>query len=428
MNISWQPLVSIVTPSYNQAQFLWQTIESVKDQDYTHIEHIVMDGGSADGSVEIICQYEDGLAYWTSQPDNGQADAINRGWQRSHGEILAWLNSDDTYASGAISAVVEVFRRHPEVDVVTGDCHVIDEAGRFVYSLPSGNFDVHAILAGNSLPQQGVFCRRSALEEAGWLDIELNYVFDWALWLKLWLNGARFDHLPRVVANFRVWGQAKTASDTIGASLSGGVRFARERLGVLAALLELPEVTGTQRHHQLIRSALLANLLELALLHHLADDLVQTEHYLNRFVGALPVSLQLLSSLPFPRSLAAHLAYLDGDLVEPVRVFVAALCLALTRAGYRADAAAWTRTVCAETYLVQAWHATHLGNNSLATRRFLRALTTNPKLLFQRRTVSPTVKYLLKASTDLLRRDKTIDFSAYESEPSLPTDDQDTDH
>jgi len=387
------PNVAVITPSYNQARFLRQTIESVIHQDYPHIEYLIFDGGSTDGSVEIIRQYADRIAYWVSEQDDGQADAINRGWQRSRGDILAWINSDDTYEPGAISAVVEVFRRHPEVDMVTGDCQVIDETGRVLHSLPSGAFDIHALLAGNSLPQQGVFCRRRAVEAVGWLDADLHYVFDWALWLKLWLNGARFYHLPCILANFRVWGQAKTASDTIGASLSGGVRFARERLGVLTRLLKASEVVGNIERRRLFRMALLGNLLELALLHQLADETQQMDDYLDRFVEASPASLQ---AMPYPQALAAHLAYLHGNPDQAIDRFLDVLSGSMARSGRSLDIAAWKRVLRAETYLGQAWHAMHLSDNRRAARCFTRAMVANTVLLFQSRALSPTIKGLLR--------------------------------
>lgn len=393
MSIQRQPLVSIVTPSYNQAQFIRQTIESVIYQDYPYIEYLIFDGGSTDGSVEIIRHYADRLAYWASEPDNGQADAINRGWRRSKGEIVAWLNSDDTYEPGAISAVVNAFRCHPQIDVVTADCQVIDESGAVVHTLPSGVFNVHAILAGNSLPQQGVFCRRRVVEAVGWLDIELDCVFDWALWLKLWLHGARFLHLPRTVANFRVWRQSKTASDTISASLSGGVRFARERLSVLTKLLSTPEVADNPERRQLFRTALLGNLLELALLHQLAEESQQASEYLERFVKETSIARQ---SLPYPQALAAHLAYLDKGIAQAIERFVSSLSFSMAQADHAVDVSKWIRILRAETYLVQAWHATHLSNDGLAARYFAQAIATNPEFLFQRRVLSPAVKALCK--------------------------------
>src|SRR5437867_5556810 len=126
------PLVSIVTPSFNQAAFLEQTILSVLNQDYPKIEYIVMDGGSSDGSVDIIRRYEERLASWTSQRDNGQTDAIRRGFDRATGTIFAWLNSDDLLAPSAVRIAVDAFRRFPDAGVVYGDRLHIDAKGNVI--------------------------------------------------------------------------------------------------------------------------------------------------------------------------------------------------------------------------------------------------------------------------------------------------------
>lgn len=389
-----KPLVSIVTPSYNQAQFLRTTIHSVLNQDYRYVEYIVMDGGSTDESIDIIRQAEDRLAYWVSEPDQGQADAINRGWQRSSGEILAWLNSDDTYEAGAVSAAVDVFQHRPDIDIVTGDCQVIDALGNVMHSLPSGDFDILTILSGNSLPQQGVFCRRTAVEAAGWLDSGLNYVFDWALWLKLWLNGAKFHHLPSLLANFRVWGHAKTASDTIGESLTGGIRFARERLQALTDMLDTAQAQGFVANSTLLETARAGNMLELALLHQLANEPTVVADYLDHYVDtAFPAQLALLQA----QMLAAHLAYLDGDIDRAIIRFADAALSRLKQAGHLVDLSSWARTLRSETYLVQAWHAVHLADNRRAASRFLKAIAVNPRLLSQRRVISPTLKHIALA-------------------------------
>lgn len=131
-----EPLVSIVTPSYNQAQYLEDTIQSVLTQDYPRIEYIVIDGGSTDGSLEIIKKYADRISYWVSEKDKGQTDALNKGFAASHGSILAWLNSDDTYRPGAIRAAVEYLSRHPQVGMVYGDLDFIDENGKVVGKFP----------------------------------------------------------------------------------------------------------------------------------------------------------------------------------------------------------------------------------------------------------------------------------------------------
>ena len=123
-------LVSIITPSFNQAEYLEQTILSVLNQDYSNIEYMVLDGASTDNSVDIIRKYENRLAYWVSEKDNGQADAINKGFDRAKGEIIAWLNSDDYYLAGTVSSAVKIFEEHPHVVLVLGTCRLVTETGK----------------------------------------------------------------------------------------------------------------------------------------------------------------------------------------------------------------------------------------------------------------------------------------------------------
>ena len=133
--------ISIVTPSYNQSQFLERTILSVLNQNYPNLEYLIIDGGSTDGSVEIIRKYEKYLAYWVSEKDNGQADAINRGFQKSTGKILAWLNSDDIYLPGTLLKVSETFNKNPEVDLIFSNIFFIDEYDNRINELRFTKFD-----------------------------------------------------------------------------------------------------------------------------------------------------------------------------------------------------------------------------------------------------------------------------------------------
>lgn len=141
---SW-PKISIVTPSYNQAEFLERTILSVLNQNYPNLEYIIIDGGSTDGSVEIIKKFEKYLAYWVSEKDNGQTNAINKGFKISSGEILAWLNADDTYLRHTISRVVNYFQKYPQIDLIYGNAHLINKNGQLIGDLKTTdyNFNIH---------------------------------------------------------------------------------------------------------------------------------------------------------------------------------------------------------------------------------------------------------------------------------------------
>jgi len=160
------PLVSIVTPTYNQAAFLPETIESVLAQDYPHIEYIVIDDGSTDETPEILTRYTGRLS-WESQSNRGQTPTINKGWQGSHGEIITWLNSDDTYLPGAVSKAVDYFQKHPDVDVVYGDTLLTEADGTPIERLKSPEFDYDEFVANchNPIPQPSAFIRRSVMDD-----------------------------------------------------------------------------------------------------------------------------------------------------------------------------------------------------------------------------------------------------------------------
>ena len=201
-------LVSIVTPSYNQAAFLEQTIQSVLAQEYPHVEYLVIDGGSTDHSVEIIKRYADRLAHWVSEKDNGQADAINKGLRRAKGEILGWLNSDDYYLQGTISAVVQHFEQNPGVVMVYGDMLAVDGRGQTINVLRYKQLSLQDLLCFQIIGQPSVFFRRSALEKAGLLDTSFHFMLDHHLWVRLAQQG-RILHVPQVWSAARYHPQAK---------------------------------------------------------------------------------------------------------------------------------------------------------------------------------------------------------------------------
>ena len=169
------PLVTIVTPSFNQVEYLEQTLNSVLGQDYPNLEYLVVDGGSTDGSLEVIRKYEDRLAWWVSEPDHGQADAINKGFARATGKYVAWLNSDDLYFPGAIRKAVETLEQSPHIGLVYGNLLSINARGEHVNSIRYQQYALEDLLAFQIIGQPTVFMRRSTLEEVGYLSEEYHY-------------------------------------------------------------------------------------------------------------------------------------------------------------------------------------------------------------------------------------------------------------
>jgi glycosyltransferase involved in cell wall biosynthesis len=210
--MSESPLVSIVTPSYNQAQFLEETILSVLAQDYANLEHIVIDGGSTDGSVDILRKYADRLAYWVSEPDQGQVDAINKGFAWTTGDILTWLNSDDVYTSpNTISRVVSLLEQYPQVDAVSGAGVFLDKDGHWMrqIAVPLDRVHYEQLRYRNSIVQPATFFKREVLNSMS-LDISLHYTFDWDFFIRL-SRDYNLLVVNEVWAGYRMWGLNKTA-------------------------------------------------------------------------------------------------------------------------------------------------------------------------------------------------------------------------
>jgi GT2 family glycosyltransferase len=230
------PLVSIVTPSFNQAPFLEQTIVSVLEQDYPAVEYIIIDGGSTDGSIEVIRRYADRLAHWESGPDGGQADAINKGWSRCRGEVVAYLNSDDYYLPGAITRAVAAFEQHADIDIVCGQGQFVSHDGRYVQTSAfgvgdDGSWNLFDVGRFTSVPQPAAFLRKRVLDTVGFLDPSLHYTLDADLFLRAFAHfkGAA---LPATLAALRMHDTSK--------SVATGAKFAPEFVRIARRMIARP--------------------------------------------------------------------------------------------------------------------------------------------------------------------------------------------
>jgi glycosyltransferase involved in cell wall biosynthesis len=209
------PRISIVTPSLNQGQFIEETIRSVLLQGYPNLEHIIIDGGSTDNSVEIIKKYEKWISFWVSEKDRGQSHAINKGWKKSNGDILAWINADDICCPGAIDAVVERFCEKNDVVLVCGAANTTDVYGnKVLFTKSSPDINPYTMLknSGGVPTQPSVFLRRRVLDEVGYLNTRLHYVMDWEYWIRIGLHyrPEQFEKTNRVLSNNREWPETKT--------------------------------------------------------------------------------------------------------------------------------------------------------------------------------------------------------------------------
>ena len=224
MHASPLPKISIVTPSFNHAPFLEQTIRSVLDQNYPALEYFVLDGGSGDGSVEIIRKYADRLAYWASEPDGGQYDAINKGFARATGEIMGWLNSDDKHLPWTLHTVAQIFQSFPEAQWLTTLYPLcMDEEGHVVTCREIYSVCRHGFLSGQNLPggdwhagdylqQEGTFWRRSLWETVGGrMEASLKLAGDFDLWARFCAAGAEPYGVPVPLGAFRFQSGQKTA-------------------------------------------------------------------------------------------------------------------------------------------------------------------------------------------------------------------------
>ncbi len=213
-NSTRRPTLSIITPSLNQASFLGEALRSVRTQQYTSYEHLVLDGASSDHTIALLqqAQSNDNSLLWQSHPDGGQSHALNEGFARARGEIIGWLNADDRYRPDCFEYVTRAFAEHPEIDILYGDYTFIDEAGHHLALRREIEFN-HFILKYHRvlyIPTTATFFRRRIFDEGHRLRPDLHYAMDLEFFLRLADAGYRFHHLPRVLADFRIHAASKS--------------------------------------------------------------------------------------------------------------------------------------------------------------------------------------------------------------------------
>lgn len=208
------PCISVIIPSLNQGKYLRQCIDSILSQNYPKLELIIFDGGSKDDSISIIQKYNSKISYWISEPDSGQSDAINKGFQRASGELIAWLNADDYYLPGALEHVANVYHLNPLAPFYFGDGLRVDELGQVISKFfPSDTlfFDRQALIMGlNYILQPSTFINRDSLQRVGYLDVELHYGMDSDLWMRLSSVGSP-QAINTVLSATREYAETKTA-------------------------------------------------------------------------------------------------------------------------------------------------------------------------------------------------------------------------
>jgi glycosyltransferase involved in cell wall biosynthesis len=229
------PRITIITPSYNQAEFLERTILSILNQSYPNLEYIIIDGGSTDESIEIIKKYEKYLSYWVSERDKGQAEAINKGFKMATGDLVAWQNSDDTYLSGALEKVVKAYTEHPEHDIFFGNIHLINSSDDIIREMRFHPFSVkHLIYYDWNLSSQATFWRKRVFEKVGYLQ-NFNVGFDWEWFIRLAYNGFRFRFIHEFLGAYRIHSGSKFA-------------LIRDREDITREILKLYGVDYTSKH------------------------------------------------------------------------------------------------------------------------------------------------------------------------------------
>ena len=252
------PSLSVVTPSYNSAEFIEDALLSVSRQQHVSPEHIVIDGASTDRTMDVVRRHP--AVQWVSEPDRGQSDAINKGFLRATGDLVGWLNADDYYLPGGLEAIASAAQQHPEADVIYGDCVFVDQGGHIVRSKVEHEFDPSVLLYfGCYIPSTSTFFRRRIIESGLLLDGDYRVCMDFEYFARLAHAGLRFHYVPRFVAAFRWHGN--------NISLTQTARRAEERSLVQRRYGKRPypdyilhALAPVQRARRLLRKARSGNL------------------------------------------------------------------------------------------------------------------------------------------------------------------------
>ena len=251
------PSLSVITPSYNSAEFIEDALLSVAGQHDAVVEHIVIDGSSTDDTLAIVRRHP--TVQCLSEPDRGQSDAINKGFLRSKGELVGWLNADDYYLPGGLAAIARAAREHPEADVLYGDCVFVDRDGKILRSKVEHGFDRSVLLYfGCYIPSTSTFMRRRVVGSGGLLDCNYRVCMDFEYFLRLASTGFRFHYVPQVVAAFR-WHGANVSALNVPRRAEER-RLAQQRFGANYSDPTLQFLTYAQRVRRLLHKASSGNL------------------------------------------------------------------------------------------------------------------------------------------------------------------------
>ena len=240
------PLITIVTPCLNAAQFIRHTIDSVLSQDFESLEYLILDGGSSDGTQDIARDYGDRVVV-VSEPDNGTSSAINRGFRRARGSVVAWLNADDTYLPGAISSAMRAFQSDPSAAAVYGNAYWTDEGGQILRPYPVHASAPELLHKECLICQPACFMRTAAVREVGYLDEQLRYSFDYELWMRLRKKGP-FLFVPEFWATSRMHSSNKTLGQRAG--------VLQESIAVLTRHFEYVPATWIYGYESYLRNGL----------------------------------------------------------------------------------------------------------------------------------------------------------------------------